>query len=458
MRKIKEITLTLAVIVMLAGCSQAQSGETTGLGTGGGYPSAETGQDGGDMGADLGGGEGMNTGQGDGSGEDANAQEQGDGSSDGFGDGSGDGMGDGSGGSPDGFGDGSDYGDGGFGGSPSGPSNDRGDGDSGSDPDNDFDIPDPSGSTPSNPHHNTDFGNGSSPSDDGEAPDTGRGSRNYGGGDSGNGGDDADNGDSLPEDDNNDDQTPGDQPNPSPTPGDQTRPDKNQPGPGTDPSKNPEGTPAPPNNLLIVIDPGHQQHANTEQEPIGPGAAETKAKVTGGTTGVKTGLHEYELTLTVSQKLQSTLENRGYTVIMTRTSHDVNLSNSERAAIANNNHADAFIRIHANGSEDPSVNGAMTICQTTGNPYNAALHDQSFQLSTTVLDGLVASTGCKKQRVWETDTMSGINWCQVPVTIVEMGYMSNPAEDTLMATDDYQWLMANGIADGIDTYFGLNQK
>ena len=204
---------------------------------------------------------------------------------------------------------------------------------------------------------------------------------------------------------------------------------------------------------LVAVDAGHQSRANTKKEPNGPGSSEMKVKVTGGTQGKFTGQTEYELNLAVAKKLKTVLEKRGYKVLMIRESNDVNISNVERAQIANKKKADVFIRIHANGSDNPGANGAMTICQTSQNPYCKATYKKSRKLSDCVLNGIVKNTGCRKEGVWETDTMTGINWCQVPVTIVEMGYLSNQKEDRLLATDSYRKKMAVGIADGIDEYF-----
>ncbi len=209
---------------------------------------------------------------------------------------------------------------------------------------------------------------------------------------------------------------------------------------------------------LIVIDPGHQAQGNNDTEPNGPGSSEYKAKVSSGTSGVSTGKNEYELNLEVSLKLRDELESRGYEVIMTRETHDVDISNAERAQVANDANADVFVRVHANGDDDHSVNGVITICQTSSNPYNANLYDESYLLSELVLDAVVETTGAKRQYVWETDTMTGINWAEVPSTIVEMGFMSNPEEDERMATDAYQYEIAEGIANGIDRYMDARDQ
>ncbi len=222
----------------------------------------------------------------------------------------------------------------------------------------------------------------------------------------------------------------------------------------SEPEPEPEAEAAP---YLVCIDAGHQEHGSSELEPNGPGSSTMKARVASGTRGTTTGLYEYELNLQVSLKLQEELESRGYAVLMVRTENDVDLSNAERSEIANEAEADAFVRIHANGSENSSASGAMTICMTPSNPYNGALYERSRALADAVLEGLTAATGAADNGVWETDTMTGINWSEVPVTIVEMGYMTNPDEDQLMASEDYQWQLASGIADGIDAFFAAQE-
>ena len=206
-------------------------------------------------------------------------------------------------------------------------------------------------------------------------------------------------------------------------------------------------------NHIVCIDAGHQQKANMTKEPIGPGSSKKKPKVAGGTRGVKSGLMEYQLALDISLKLQEELESRGYTVVMVRTTNDVDISNSERAAIANEAGADAFVKIHADGSDISSVHGASALCQTADNPYNGNLHDESYALSECVLDGVVSATGCKKRQIIETDGMTGINWSKVPTTIIEVGYLTNKDEDAKLNTDEYQTKIAKGIADGIEAYY-----
>lgn len=209
------------------------------------------------------------------------------------------------------------------------------------------------------------------------------------------------------------------------------------------------------NSYVVVIDPGHQGRGDSTTEPNGPGSATMKARVAGGTHGTTTGVYEYELTLAISQQLQTELQNRGYTVYMTRTSHDVNISNMERAQYATSVGADIAVRIHANGAENASVSGAMALAPSSSNPYISYLSGSSWNLSQCVLNSYCQATGMYNQGVTGSDTMTGINWSTVPVTILEMGYMTNPTDDTNMENPSYQMQMVQGIANGIDAYFGL---
>ena len=202
----------------------------------------------------------------------------------------------------------------------------------------------------------------------------------------------------------------------------------------------------------VVIDPGHQRYADTTTEPVAPGSSEMKYKDTGGTRGTTTGLAEYELNLQVSLLLRQKLEERGYQVLLTRESNDVSISNIERVEVANSAGADAFIRIHANGSVNSADAGALAIIMPENSPYNGALYADSRLLAESVLGEMTAETGANARSIWETLTMTGINWSEVPVTIVEMGFMTNPEEDRLMATEEYQERLAEGIAKGIDRY------
>lgn len=208
------------------------------------------------------------------------------------------------------------------------------------------------------------------------------------------------------------------------------------------------------NGHIVAIDPGHQRKGNYEKEPIGPGSSELKAKVTSGTQGKYTKVEEYVVNLDVSLLLKEELLNRGYQVIMIRETHDVNISNAERAAIANNSEAEILLRIHCNGVENSSVRGALTMAPTASNKYVGFMSSECKKLSQLVIDHYCAVTGFKNRGIQYADNMSGINWCKVPVTIVEMGFMSNKEDDYMLVDKNLQKKMARGIADGVDAYFG----
>lgn len=204
---------------------------------------------------------------------------------------------------------------------------------------------------------------------------------------------------------------------------------------------------------IVAIDAGHQTHGISNLEPIGPRATVQKPKVSSGTIGVISRVPEYQLNLAVAQRLQQVLLAEGFQTYMIRETNDVNISNRERAERARNADADIFIRIHANGSTNPSDNGILVITPTPESPFVADLYPASRELANAILEEMLISTGANSKGIWQTDTMSGINWSTMPVVIVEMGFMSNPAEDSLLQTEEYQEQLAIGIGNGIKRFF-----
>lgn len=205
---------------------------------------------------------------------------------------------------------------------------------------------------------------------------------------------------------------------------------------------------------IVGIDPGHQSRGNSSTEPNGPGSSTYKAKVSGGTRGAATGTPEYKLTLTVSQKLETELWNRGYQVVMTRTKNDVNISNKERALLINESGADICVRIHADGGAS-SARGATALCSSSSNRYVSKLYSKSKKLSEKVLNAYCAKTGLRSRGISYRDDLTGTNWSTVPTTLIELGFMTNAVEDRYMASASGQKDMVSGLADGIDAYFGF---
>lgn len=210
------------------------------------------------------------------------------------------------------------------------------------------------------------------------------------------------------------------------------------------------------NGHTVAIDAGHQAKANTDKEPIGPGAETMKAKMEESAVGTITGIKEYELTLTVAKKLESVLKERGYQIVMLREGNDVNLSNAERSVIANESGAEILLRLHANSMENSSVYGVLAMCMTEYNPYNASLHAKSYALSKKLVDNIGSATGTKNRGVQQVDNLSSINWSEIPVSVVEMGFLSNPDEDSWLASEEYQDRLVSGITAAVDSYFSEN--
>jgi N-acetylmuramoyl-L-alanine amidase len=202
---------------------------------------------------------------------------------------------------------------------------------------------------------------------------------------------------------------------------------------------------------VVVIDAGHQAHGDPSLEPIGPGSSTKKAKVATGASGVATHNPESLINLRVALKLRDALRARGVTVVMVRTKQDVNVSNSARAALANRENADLFIRIHCDGTTNHSTVGLSTLVPMSST-WTRAIVAPSKKAASYVHRAVIAETHAHDRGIISRSDMSGFNWSKVPTVLVEMGFLSNPAEDRKLATAAYESLLANGLAKGISAY------
>ena len=175
---------------------------------------------------------------------------------------------------------------------------------------------------------------------------------------------------------------------------------------------------------VIVLDPGHGAH-----DPGALGENNT----------------EKDLTLATAKKLKAKLETAGAKVIMTRT-EDTYLTLSERVQISKKNNADVFISIHFNSSASESANGMETYYWTT--------YKNESKLAELVQKELIKSTGLSDRKS-ATGNFHVIRENNNSAILVELGFISNPDEEKIIATSDFQNKAATGIVNGLEAYFDL---
>ena len=206
---------------------------------------------------------------------------------------------------------------------------------------------------------------------------------------------------------------------------------------------------------MVVVDPGHDELPNPAREPIGPRATTQKVKDGGGTRGAVTGVAEADVTLAVSLRLRVLLRRAGVGVVMTRTTtRGVSMGNVARAGIANRARAALFVRVHADGSENPRDSGTHTLYPAYRRGWTDDIHARSKRAARLVQTELVRALGSRDRGVHERADITGFNWSNVPAILPELGFMTNTREDRLLTSPAYQRRAAVGLCRGVLRYLG----
>jgi N-acetylmuramoyl-L-alanine amidase len=199
---------------------------------------------------------------------------------------------------------------------------------------------------------------------------------------------------------------------------------------------------------LICLDPGHGTAADVgrQLEPIGPGSHELKIKDGGGAAG------EGPVALAIAQRTRGLLLARGYRVVLTRTAAGYRGGNLERARFCNERGAALMLRIHADGSTDPTRHGISTLVPARLRGWTDDVYRPSARAGALVQRELVRVTGARSLGVVERSDLTGFNWADVPVVLAETGFLSNRAEGARLRSARYQALVARGLAAAVGAF------
>lgn len=202
---------------------------------------------------------------------------------------------------------------------------------------------------------------------------------------------------------------------------------------------------------IICIDPGHQAKGDPKGEPIAPGSSSKKARVASGTAGIGTKKPEYAVNLEAALLLKKMLQDKGYQVVMTREVNEINVSNVERAQIANEANAKMTIRLHCDSINNSGKCGAVLIVPSKTGKYTAGIYPESYRYALCLKKEL-EQQGVKVNGIFERSDMTGFNWSKVPVVIFEMGFMSNWSEDRMLCDASYQKKLMTAVVSALDAY------
>jgi N-acetylmuramoyl-L-alanine amidase len=199
---------------------------------------------------------------------------------------------------------------------------------------------------------------------------------------------------------------------------------------------------------LICLDPGHGTAPDIarQAEPIGPGSRVTKIKDGGGAPG------EAEVALAIARRARTLLLRRGYRVALTRTGASFRGGNIARAQFCNRRRAALMLRIHADGSSSSSSRGISTLTPAFRRGWTDDVYGASRRAAHAIQSGLVKATGGRDLGVVERSDLTGFNWANVPVVLVETGFLSNPAEARRLHSSGYRQRIAVGLARGVGAF------